>query len=121
MQAVYDYLKSDFDQYTPVVTVGSEGMIGQASVDFSNNHPAYVYSVNLFVLDNPETDYTEEDIDDALDNVMQEIFETLETNRRVTGFWQFLEWTNPSTVQPVSMGGIAYLWEQIIVTVYVTQ
>ncbi len=117
-QDVYDYLKSDFNHQSPIVTVGSEGLEAFEQ-DFEHWHPVYKYSINVYVTRNTATDYTEEDVEDTLDDVTQAIYETLETNRVLAGWWGDLAWLEPSAVVPVTVGGDPYWWESVVVGIAV--
>ena len=118
-QDVYDYMKSDFNHLSPIVTVGSEGF-SATEQDFDGNWTiVYYYSVNIFVTRKTASGYTEEDVEDKVDATMQATYETLLSNRSLSGYWGDLAIDGRSEVMPAEIGGDPYWMETIPVAVTV--
>lgn len=119
-QDVYDYMKSDFQHQSPIVTIGSEGF-SAGEQDFDGNWTmTYYYSVNVFVTRNTASGYTEEDVEDLVDSVMQKTYETLLANRSLADYWNGLAIDGRSEIMPAKIGGDPYWMETIPValTIY---
>jgi len=112
-QAVYDYLKSSFDGQSPVVVIGSSGFNAQEQ-DFTNWFATYDYEVLVFVA-REDTQLA----DDYLDQTTQKLYETLQTNRVLSGYWDDLVWADPSQIVPAVVGGKPYWMETVLVRVTV--
>jgi hypothetical protein len=116
-QAVYDYMKSSFDGQSPVVAIGSGGT--QAHIDvqqFGGDwFPVYWFEILSFVV----RDEDEENAEDTLDTLSQNLYETLETNTYLAGYWERLSYGERSTIAPASVGGDPYWLETTEVMVEV--
>lgn len=112
IEIVYDYLKTDFQGQSPVITIGSEGAHPEAQ-DFTQNMAIYTISVNIFV-----TRVEEEAAEDQLDAVMQEVFTFCENYRTLDGWWDDLTWPELSQIAPANIGGEAYWMESLVLRIY---
>lgn len=116
-QAAYDYMKTTFDGQSPVIVIGSSGTL-PTGMTFEGWKLSYYYDIIALIARESEAEYTEEDADDALDDVAQELMETLQANRK-TADWQCLEFDGPSVPAPASVGGDPYWMEITPVLVHV--
>jgi hypothetical protein len=112
-QAVYDYLKSSFDGQSPVVVIGSSGF-NASEQDFTNWYATYDYEILVFVA-REDTQLA----DDYLDQTTQKLYETLQANRILSGWWDDLAWADPSQIVPAAPGGDPYWMEAVLVRVTV--
>ena len=116
VQDVYDYLKSTFDGHSPVVCIGSSGTGRNEIEQFGGDwFPVYFYELLVFVA----RDDDEASAEDVLDQVAQKLFETLETNQYLAGWWDKLDYVSNSEVTPAVVGGDPYWMEAVVVRVEV--
>lgn len=116
-QEVVGHKLSDPAGKTPMVAVLSTGTLRQRFT-FQGTRPTFYLTVQVLVLAEDATGYTEADAEDKLDLLEKEIAGILESNWRTTN-WQGLEQTGPSEVMDVSIGGHAYYLEVIPIAVEV--
>lgn len=115
VQAVFDYFKSTFGGKSPVVVIGSSSILGE-ELTFTSWRATYGFDIVTFVAREDE-----EVAEDALDDVAQALYETLETNRGGgDANWQSLAYEAPSGVTPATIGGDPYWMEvtPVIIEVY---
>ena len=114
-QAVYDHLKEDFEGASPVVCVASAGFKPK-QLHFGDDIDAnwggeYSFNILTFVAREDE-----EVSEDALDNVIEAIFDVLANNREATN-WKDIEF-GESGIDTYPVGGDPYWVEMFPITVY---
>jgi len=110
-QVVYDHLKEDFSGQSPVVCVASAGTL-PVEQSHTQWHAAYDMEIIIFVVREDE-----ETAEDALDDVAETLFTTLEANKS-GDYWRALDFGTPSQIQPAVVGGEPYWMEPLTVTVH---
>jgi len=113
--ATYDHFKEDFDGQSPVVCVGAGGFrVEQMSFgDHTENNYGGEYRLEILIFVARED---EEVAEDALDDVIEEVFSILAANKQAT-YWAELDFSADSTITPVTVGGDPYWMEILPVTV----
>jgi hypothetical protein len=114
-QEVVGHRVSDPAGKTPVVAVLSGGT-HRERLTFQGTRPTFYLTIQVLVLAEDATGYTEADAEDKLDALEAAIAGVLESNWRTTD-WEALEQTDPSEVLDVAIGGHAYFLEVIPVAV----
>jgi len=117
-QEVVGHRVSDPAGKTPVVAVLSGGSLRER-LTFQGTRPTFYLTIQVLVLAEDATGYTEADAEDKLDLLEKTIAGILESNWR-TASWSGLTWER-SEVLDVAIGGHAYYLEIIPVTVQVAQ
>lgn len=113
-QAVYDYRVGDFQGQSPVVVVSSGGS-NRERFTFRGTKPSFELTIHVFVLYADEAGtWTEENAEDALDDIEEVIAETLTANQR-TNYWEAISFVEPSQTGSVMVGGKEYRTEVISV------
>ena len=114
-QATYDHFKETFDGQSPVVCVGAGNFrVEQLSFgDHTENNYGGEYRLEILSFVARED---EEVAEDALDNVIEEVFSVLAANRKATR-WAELDFSVSSTITAVTVGGDPYWMEILPVTV----
>jgi len=110
VQSVVGHRISDPAGQTPVVGVLSAGSVRERFT-FQGTVPTFYLSIQILVLAEDATGYTEADAEDKLDTVEAAIAGILESNWS-TSNWSALQ-PGRSDVFDVSIGGHAYLLEVI--------
>ncbi len=119
-QAVYPYQVGDFAGQSPVVVVSSGPMLRLRDTlgeCYRSRFELYVYTFVLYA--DPQSNWTEADAEDALDTIEAAIADVLLTNTRYSGYWDRIEYTEPTQPDGVEIGGIEYRRELIRLTVEV--
>lgn len=116
---VHDYMKSTFDSHSPVLAIGSSGLVANPEVQQfgpSGWFPTYYFELLTFVARKGDEMASE----DELDEVAQALYETLETNQVLDGWWAALSYGDRSTIEDAMVGGEPYWMEitPIMVEVY---
>lgn len=115
-----NYSKGDFGQLSPVGVISSIGA-GAMSMTPQGNRHTYTYAVSFLTLrrDPENTNYTEENAEDALDAAANGFLSWVDSNRKGTK-WQSLRLEGSSEVIPVSnAGGDAFWMETFTIAVEV--
>lgn len=109
-QAVYAYQVGDFQGQSPVVVVSSGGTLRERFT-FKGTKPSYTLTVHVFVLYADETGaWTEENAEDALDDIEELIAGVLAANQR-SPYWEAISARAPSQTSSVMVGGKEYRTE----------
>jgi hypothetical protein len=110
-QDVFDYLNPDFAPRSPIVCIGSTS-VQAFEQNFTSWYVQYGYEIVIFVAREDE-----QVSEDALDDTMQGVYETLQTNRVLSGWWENLEWGEASETMAIELSGHPYWVETISVIV----
>lgn len=106
-QAVYHYQAGDFAGRTPVVVVAS-GAANHEPNGFGCDRTTFQLLVFVFVAYAvPGSGWTEEDTEDALDDIEALIAEVISANSR-TDAWTKIEYAAPTDPAAVVIGGVEY-------------
>ena len=109
-QAVYAYQVGDFQGQSPVVVVSSGGSVRERFT-YTGTKPKFNLTIHVFVLYADETGaWTEQDAENALDDIEQIIGATLAANQK-TAYWEALTPVNISQTGGVMIGGKEYRTE----------
>lgn len=112
-QAVYAYKIGDIQGQSPVLSVMGAGTM-RTPVTFAGNRPTYYYEIHVFVLDAISAqNWSEQDVENTLDQVELEVGRAIETNRVAPNVWQALDYAERSLIRDVEIGGVPYV-EEII-------
>lgn len=113
VQETYDYMATTFGGKSPVIVIGSSGMVANPEIQqFGGDwFPVYWYEILSFVA----RDSDEAASEDELDLVAQKLYETLEANQTLSGWWEALSYSDRSTIVPVAVGGDPYWLETTVV------
>lgn len=119
-QAVYRYLKGNFKGQSPVICLASRGSIrtgqGWSGGKYYNR---FGLDILIFVADaDPNNSWTEEMVDDAVDDLEQAVANVIAENR-ITNEWALIE-HEPDTIsdiKPAIVAGQPYVLERIPVFV----
>lgn len=118
LQAVYDYMVSDFDGKTPVATILSSGSI-RPPLTSEGPVTGIFLSANLWTLyASPDDSWTEADAEDKADDLERQFANVVSSNRQ-TANWNFLTYDGRSIVRVVPVGGVPYLHEAIPIRIEV--
>lgn len=110
--AVFDHLVGDFGQQSPVVVVTSAGSKRQRVARGTSRNTCYL-DVHIFVLyADPAGSYTEAEAENLRDLIEARIAEIIDSHQRAEA-WQAIDYTDRSTVAPVTIGGDEYTHELI--------
>lgn len=116
-QQVFDYLPSTFDGKSPVVTILSAGLAIAEVQQFGGDwFPVYLFEIGVLVA----RDTDDQAALDELDLVAQKLYETLESNTGLASYWELLEYSEDSRVEPVPVGGDPYWLETTPIQIWVT-
>lgn len=118
-QEVVGHRVSDPAGKTPVVAVLSGGSLRER-LTFQGTRPTFYLTIQVLVLAEDATGYTEADAEDTLDTLEAAIAGILESNWRTTT-WESIEQTGQSEVLDVAIGGHAYYLEVIPVAMKLAQ
>ena len=117
VQIVYNYRKGDLGGQTPAVCVSSSGS-RRAKVDFSGDRENIIYlMVHVFVLYSDQSDWTEDDAEDRLDDIEAAIADVIDENSSATDDWQWIDYGGRSDRMDVNLGGHEYIMEAIPIEV----
>jgi hypothetical protein len=117
-QEVIPYQKAELSGVSPVVMCVSAGSDRQPARAF---HDSFFLGIMVFVLhSDPESGWTEEDAEDALDDIEAEITAVIQANAREENYWESLEHDGTSAVDRINISGEFYLYEAHSVHVEVT-
>lgn len=112
-QALYGYLKGDFQGQSPVVVVTSAGTGTEKRAVTSKVKNEFYFVVHTFTLYAVEgTDWGEDDTEDRCDLLEKTIRETIAANVN-TANWAFIEIDGRSSIDSVIIGGEEYRHEAI--------
>lgn len=103
-EASFDYLPPKFEGKSPVICINSGGTLGMPYT-LQGLRPAYYYEIVAFVAREDE-----QDSEDELDNVAQELYDTLEANIKTTD-WESIDYDGRSEILPANVGGDPYWME----------
>lgn len=112
-EASFDYLPPKFEGKSPVICIGSGGTLGMPYT-LQGLRPVYHFEIIAFVAREDE-----QDSEDELDNVSQELYNTLEANIS-TANWESIDYDGRSEIAPANVGGDPYWMEVTPVMVTVT-
>jgi len=107
-QEVNGYFKSDPAGQSPVLCMHSLGTMA-TSMSFQGNRATHKFDIITYVR-RSGTGITEATAEDTLDEVAQQLYETVEAND-CNIIWQSLTYSEPSMAVPVDIGGIPYWME----------
>jgi hypothetical protein len=111
-EAVYAYKIGNFEGKSPVLAVLSAGTM-RTPITFAGLRPTFYLEIHNFVRDAIEAQgWTEEDVENTLDQVEEEIGRAFELNR-TSEIWQAIDYDSPSTIRDVVIAGVPYV-EEII-------
>lgn len=109
-QAVYAYKIGDLQGQSPVLSVLSRGTARQA-ITFAGTRPTYYLEIHAFIRDAISAQsWTEQNVENALDQVDAEIGRALEANR-TTSVWQSIDYDGRSIIRDVVIAGAPYVEE----------
>jgi len=111
VQEVVGHRVSDPQGKTPIVAVLSDGT-ERIPFTFQGSRPVFHLVVQVLVLAEDASGYTEADAEDRLDLVEKSIAELIDANRQ-TALWNSISQAERGQVYDVSIGGHAYLLESI--------
>lgn len=120
VQAVYGYLKSDFEGQTPVVIVQS-GPIRRGTPTVTDDWDNLMrFNVLVWVMDaDTDSGWTDQNVDDKADEVEAAIADIVLANRR-NAAWAEMSYANePTNIVRVTVGSTPYVVEQIPLDVQV--
>lgn len=119
------YTKTDFDGASPVVTLASSGS-GLPPMTPEGSSQTFYYEINTLIIRPNQAEieggYTEADVEDALDDVYNEIREWIAFNRSDVDnqVWKYIAIAARSNIIPiVDDGGRGYYMENIPIVVEV--
>lgn len=120
-QAVYSHKKGDFEGESPVLLILSTGsdrvQFGVGSLKYRT---VFKFQLQLWVADaDPESSWTEANVEDTVDTIEKEIGDTIADNR-TNASWDYLEHTGESTIIEATRKGKPYVVEIIPVAARVT-
>jgi hypothetical protein len=116
-QAVYPYQVGDFRGQTPVVVVAS-GPAEHLPNGFGCSKASFQLLVYVFVAYAAAGGWTEEQAEDALDDIEAIIADVIGANGR-TDAWVQIGYSGPTQPDPVVIGGVEYRRELITLDVQV--
>ena len=113
VQAVYSYRIGDFQGQSPVVVVSSGGS-QRIPLTFEGTKPTYQILVHVFVVYSTEDGtWTEEDAENALDDIEEAISGVIAANDALDNYWISLGVNGKSVADSVEIGGVEYRREII--------
>jgi len=116
--AVYGYHKGDIKGESPVVLVMSRGMDRMQWGQGTQKYRSQVYLEVLVFVADAETlqtpTWTDQAVEDRLDEIEKEIADWVADNRAMTGVYAYLEHNGQSEVFAVAIGGKPWTMERII-------
>jgi hypothetical protein len=117
-EQVVKYQSADFQGKSPtVMVVGAGTMRSQFTV--IGLKAKFYFGVHVFVLHaDPDSGWTEEDAEDAIDQVEFEIAQVFEANQK-NQYWEAIQWEETSIVDRIVVSGDPFLYEVIPISVEV--
>ena len=113
-QVVYSYRKGDLKGQSPVVVVSSLGS-SRRSLTFQGLQPMYRLQVDVFVLyEDTAAGWTEADAENALDDIEKIVADVIAANQVVANYWEGITPVDWSERVDVSLGGVDYIREMIL-------
>lgn len=110
-QAVYRYQKGDWKGISPIVAITSAGSERQR-MTMQGSRAVFSFDVHVFVL-YKATGWTEEQAEDALDDIEQQVCTAVDANPR-TAHWASIAYADATQARDtVIIGGATYLHEVI--------
>jgi hypothetical protein len=117
-QEVIAYQKAELSGASPVVMCVSAGSDRPPPRSFGSS---FFLGIMVFVLhSDPDSGWTEENAEDALDDIEAEVTQVVTDNARLKGYWEALQFDGTSAVSRISISGRFYLYEALSVHVEVT-
>lgn len=119
VQAVYGYLPSDTQGQWPIVVVRSAGSRRRPGMrSYADYHDEFRLEVLCLIHDaDSALNWSDADVEDKLDSIEAELAEVIADNRTAND-WFFLDFEDAfSRIYMLTMGGEAYVVEQINVIV----
>lgn len=115
-QAVYAYGKSKFDGQSPVICITSAAS-ERERITMQGSSLAATLDIHTFVIHrSPDDSWTEENAEDALDDIEQQIAQAIDLQPTRAGAWGLLKYAGPSDAREVlKIEGVDYLHEVITV------
>lgn len=116
VEAVYNYLVSDFGGRSPVVVVASAGSDRTKLARDTVGHTHVFLDIHTFVIYSVDDDsWTEQNAEDRMDLIEKQINDVLVDNFVYPGYWQSIDYVESSTVDvvPVKVVGDVYRHELI--------
>lgn len=112
VQGTVESYQTDPAGRSPLVQIVSSGSLRNDIRKGGSSGPLMV-SVHCFVVHaDPNSSWTEEDAENAIDDLEYQVVTCLEANQN-TSLWTSIGWEMPSMVDRVSIGGVPYLYEVI--------
>ncbi len=119
-QAVYGYQVGDFSGQAPVVVVASGPMERLRDTMGACYRSRFALLVYVFVpYADPASGWTEENAEDAIDAIEAAIADVILANTRYSGYWDKIEYAEPTQLDGVAIGGVEYRRELMQFTVEV--
>lgn len=121
-QAVYGYLTGDFSGQSPVLVVASAGsdrprMLARQKRASTTLLAHFFFDLHTFVTrEYASGTWTEQDAEDQLDLCEKELADAIDGNQVGTNYTG-LDYTGPSRIEPVVVGGEPYWMETVRVKV----
>ena len=121
VQAIYGYQKGDFDGQSPVVLVLSGGSEREPfALNATHWENEFVFEVLVFVADADGSSWTDEDVENKVDEIEAIIAATVASNRKTTN-WSMLDYAEKTAVSSVTIAGNPYKMEVIPLKVSVIE
>ena len=113
VQAFYKSQPRDFGGASPVVTVSGAGS-DRPRMTQGAGRSTFWLNVHVFVVFAlADGSWTEDDAEDRLDDIEAAVAAVIQNNRRLSGFWEALDYESRSAAGSVEVGGVEYRREVI--------